>query len=313
MKILYVKNGSQRDKFFQLQTIIYEDNGRKFVKKIALCDEALPHLHNMKINYTRLSSLIINQKVKLANIVAEDKRSITFEYIEGKSLQSPSNNNEVAAFIEEYTIFFKKSFKTKLFDSKKLSPDMIEVFGDFDYSVFDGQLCFQGYTNIDLIYSNIIIKDDEFYIIDYEWVFDFELPINYILFRNIYSDIKTFDYIKHYFHETYINMELTFSNNYVYNNSFYEYQKKYLHRKYTINQQIQDREQQIQNKEQQIQNKEQQIQEKEQQIQEKEQRIKDQNQDLGKYDLLKDEYTRMYLSVSWRMTRFLRKLQRLTK
>jgi uncharacterized protein (DUF3084 family) len=122
-------------------------------------------------------------------------------------------------------------------------------------------------------------------------------------------------------------MELTFSNNYVYNNSFYEYQKKYLHRKYTINQQIQDREQQIQNKEQQIQNKEQQIQEKEQQIQEKEQqiqekeqqiqekeqRIKDQNQDLGKYDLLKDEYTRMYLSVSWRMTRFLRKLQRLTK
>ncbi len=313
MKILYVKNGSHRDKKFQLQTIIYEDNGTKFVKKVALYDEALPHLHNMKINYTKLSSLIINQKVKLANIIAQDKRSITFEYIEGKSIQTPSNKNEVATFIQEYFTFFKKSFKTKLFDSKKLSPEMIKVFGDFDYSVFNGQLCFQGYTNIDLIYSNIIVKDDEFYIIDYEWVFDFELPIDYILFRNIYSDIKTFDYVKHFFNETYINMELTFSNNYVCNNSFCEYQKKYLHKKYTINQQIHDRDQQIHDRDQQIKTKDLEIHDRDQQIKTNNQQIHNRDQDLEKYDLLKDEYTTMYLSISWKITRFLRKLKRLIK
>ena len=50
MKVLYVKNGNERSKEFQLKTVIYEENGQKFVKKQALCNEAIPHLKKMKVN-----------------------------------------------------------------------------------------------------------------------------------------------------------------------------------------------------------------------------------------------------------------------
>jgi hypothetical protein len=137
MKVLYVKNGSDRDKKFQLQTMIYEIDGKKFVKKSALCDDALPHLFAMKENYTKLTNAISNPKVKLAKIVAEDDRSLTFEYIEGVSLekkfQSIFNQPKlVEEFIKEYIEFLKSSFKTTTFDAKDTADACREVFREFD-------------------------------------------------------------------------------------------------------------------------------------------------------------------------------------
>lgn len=47
------------------------------------------------------------------------------------------------------------------------------------------------YSNIDLIFENIILGD-KYTIIDYEWSLDFPVPIEYIMFRSVF----TFMYVK---------------------------------------------------------------------------------------------------------------------
>ena len=277
MKILYVKNGSERDKKFQLQTMIYEENGQKFVKKSALCKEALEHLYHMKKNYEKLSDLIINPKVKLAKIIAHDENSLTFEYIEGASLAKQFDkikNDEKAqkVFIDEYRKFLEKSFKTTTFDSTRVTDTCKRVFGDMDYSAFDGTLCFDGVTNIDLIFSNIIYRDDEIYIIDYEWVFGCSLPISFSLYRSLINkDILVEKY--NIPDKLYKDKELHFIEYYVYQKSFFKYKEKYQKKKFTIEERIKTLEQKIQEQAFYIQVKEQQIFEHIQQLQHKESEI----------------------------------------
>ncbi len=319
MKVLYVKNGSERDKKFQLQTMIYEENGQKFVKKSVLCDEALPHLLMMKENYTKLSQSITNPKVKLAKIVHEDTKSLTFEYIVGVSLskqfkQRVKTKEDKKQFIDEYRHFLINSFKTTEFDSLNITDKCKSVFGDLDYSVFDGEVCFEGISNIDLIFSNIIYKDDEIYIIDYEWVFECNLPIDYIIYRllTVYG-LKTKDYIKSQNREICSKIENKFLNDFVIKNGFYLYKNNYLKERYSITQRLLEREQLIQEKnqlllvkEQQISEKLEELSEKNHQLKEKSEAIFDKEQQLKEYQQLVEENKlfihELMTSTSWKIT-----------
>ena len=278
MKILYVKNTSDRDKKFQLQTMIYEEDGKKLVKKSALCDEALPHLYNMKENYIKLSNSIINPKVKLAKIVDSDDRSLTFEFIEGESLakqfnQIKNDQDQVNIFIEKYISFLKDSFKTISFDSKNINLNFKKLFGDFDYSTLDGEICFDGISNIDLIFSNIIHKNDESYIIDYEWVFDFDAPISYILYRLLQNRSK----------KLHADMESSFINKYVYEKSFHKYSSNYTKSKFTIKQKIEIKENELHCiKENEVHSIKEYVQIKEREIQEQQQQLRRKEDEIQK-------------------------------
>ena len=193
MKILYVKINSERARQFQLKTVVFEENGKKFVKKQAMHTDAIPHLKKMKENYTKLSNAVIDSRIKLVPIVAESDDSLTFEFIEGISLEKQYNHAKkktpktADTLIEAYTKLVKNGFKTSVFDSKMMVTDAFKAtLGDFDYTVFDGELCFDGISNIDLIFSNIIFKDEEIYLIDYEWVYALNIPIDFAIFRALH-------------------------------------------------------------------------------------------------------------------------------
>lgn len=188
MKILHVKSNNERNKEFQLRTIIFETQGKRFVKKEAISKEAIPHLKRMKENCKELEKSILNPKLKLAQIVGETKNSLVFEYIEGVSYQTKyfeslkSSEKEAENILKNYIDLLYNSFSTVKFDNQN-NNSLNKTFGDLDFSFFKGEVCFEGVSNIDLILSNLIIKEDEVYIIDYEWVYPFSLPINFSLFR----------------------------------------------------------------------------------------------------------------------------------
>jgi len=56
MKILYIKSNSNRNKRYQIETIIFEENGKKFVKKRALHKESLAHIKRFLQSYKKLFS-----------------------------------------------------------------------------------------------------------------------------------------------------------------------------------------------------------------------------------------------------------------
>ncbi len=238
MKILYIKNNSERAKAFQLRTIIYEENGQKYVKKEAITKEAIPHLKQMKENYEKLTKATINPQIAFAKIIDEDSTSLTFEFIEGisfeKKLQEASHlgKDAINALIDEYTQLIKTSFKTTKFDSQTMVTDEFKtIFGAQNFSPLEGELCFEDISSIDLIFSNIIYKDEKIYFIDYEWAYSLNIPVEYIIHRtlemlasNEKEDAK--DSSKHTF--LYHKMERHFVDNYVMKDGFYFTKKNYL-------------------------------------------------------------------------------------
>jgi len=238
MKILYVKNNSERAKEFQLKTIIYKEDGQKYIKKQALNKESIPHLKKMKESYTKLTASIIDPRIKLAKVIDESENSLTFEFIEGISLEKKfnialsSSKDASLKIIEEYIDILQHGFKLTKFDNTSMiSKTFKKLFGELDFSNLNQQYCFDGISNLDLIFSNIIYKDDTIYLIDYEWSYLVNVPIDYILYRPLSMiSSNSNDFLDHFSINTlmYHRMERHFVDKYVMHDGFYFQKENYL-------------------------------------------------------------------------------------
>lgn len=216
MKILYVKTNSQRSKYHQLRTIIYEEKGKKFIKKEAIREESFAHLKQMKANYEYLKNTITNSDIRLAKIIHESDSSLTFEFIDGVSVEELFNNaikdgkNSIREFILTFKGTLEKGFKTKLFN-KTCQSEFVDLFGNVNTSKLEDMLCFEDVSNIDLIFSNLIYKNNIMYIIDYEWVYNCSVPIDYVVFRAVNDCLNTY---KHNIDSELIDLFNSMENNF---------------------------------------------------------------------------------------------------
>ena len=234
MKILYVKNNSERAKAFQLKTIIYEEDGQKYIKKEALTKEAIPHLKKMKESYRALFDAIRDPKVKVAPIVGESDNSLTFAFIEGESLErrfDRASSQERKTLLEAYMRFVKETFQTLPYEeSFAQNPLYPTLFGKQEFSTLAGEVCFKGISNIDLIFSNIIYNKDEIYLIDYEWAYEINLPVGYVIQRTLSMLQHTYAIETEVLQHTllYQKMERHFVDTYVMREGFYFQKHNYV-------------------------------------------------------------------------------------
>jgi GT2 family glycosyltransferase len=234
MKILYIKNNSERAKAFQLRTIIYELDGEKFIKKEAITPEAIPHLKKMRENYEALSKTIINPKVKLAKIIEEHEDRLTFEFIQGESLEKKFHHATTQEAKEQlfdaYIDVITHSFKTKKLSKSDITPLYKTLFTPLNFSSLEDEIAFDGVSNIDLIFSNIIYQDDNIYLIDYEWAFELSLPIAYIIHRTLEmtEDLNNEEKYRSKNHFLYLRMERAFIDTYVMQGGFYFQKHQYI-------------------------------------------------------------------------------------
>ncbi|SET21807.1 hypothetical protein SAMN05660297_01709 [Natronincola peptidivorans] len=188
MQILYAKYNRERLPKFQLETIIYKDGKTKKVKKKALTNEAGEHIKAIFNNYLLLSKNYKHIKVAEARLQNDE---VIFEYISGNTLEqlmitAISNRNKDGFFslINRY-LQYVKTFSAD--NSHKYSLDDKFQFSDTNQEWTD--LFFldsTNFTNLDITFDNLIQDlEKEFIIIDYEWIFPFNLPMEYVVFRAI--------------------------------------------------------------------------------------------------------------------------------
>ncbi len=235
MKILYIKCNSERAKEFQLRTVIFEDGGKIYVSKEAINSQATEHILNMQKNYDLLNSSIVNSKLKLVPIVSSSDKKVIFEFLEGKGLDkifSTASNEKKVEILSDYKDILENSFKSTTFDSKAMVNDRFKaIFGNFDYSILDGLKCYDGVTNLDMIFSNFILVKDGLYLIDYEWSFELSLPIDYILYRTYLmlpdsaKELANWEFENI---ELFHKMERHFIDSYVMKDGFYFYKNNYI-------------------------------------------------------------------------------------
>ena len=186
MKTLFLKDSSNRRKQFALTTRICEDNRKKIVIKEACFQEGITHLKRIAESQNLFSKYYKNVMICKAWI----KDELLFsEFIEGIPLSDLYikliQENDKDKLIELINYHIELSLGKNNICKFKETDDFIKLFGNTDYFSGKPALIF---TFFDPLPENIILKNGKLAnpcFIDYEWFFDFPIPVSLLKFRII--------------------------------------------------------------------------------------------------------------------------------
>jgi len=185
---VYAKFNRGRAPQFQTETLICESEGERCVIKKALYEAGKEHVQSSEWK----RDLILRnypgiQPVEVETDPAEGKAS--YPYVRGESASSlllkesghPDRLIEKIRNLADQLLQVSEEARAPF----AVTQEFLQVFGE--YIPEEGQEC-PGVSgaNIDLIFDNLIQCDGSWRAIDYEWTFNFLLPVNYIRYRAFY-------------------------------------------------------------------------------------------------------------------------------
>jgi len=211
----YVKYNRTRRERFQIKTSIFGDGDGRTVEKAALEMEGAPHIWSFSTNYVALSRQ--HTKVKFVKpTMGEDRCRASFPYLEGKTWSEELGEAIKGGKAPVETIREAMELVLEAAPSSivpfAVTPEFLEVFGDSKGSVnkdcekngcgnedsvnegcgnedawgmFAGADCLE-ISNIDALFENILLTEDGMYCLDYEWVFSFPIPEEFIRYRILF-------------------------------------------------------------------------------------------------------------------------------
>lgn len=190
-KIVYTKYSTERaDKFKIVTSIVRDTNLKKRVEKRARHKEARSHIESLSHKYKNLKTYYKDSSMEVVPCDICDSKAV-FPFVEGHDLESIldqcSADRDIRKFladIENYRRIITEHIDLVPF---QVCEEFIQVFGqEYPETGVDAFTI----SNIDLIFSNIIIADDTWKIIDYEWVFDFLVPVDFVVYRAVKNYIE---------------------------------------------------------------------------------------------------------------------------
>lgn len=162
-ELVYSKFSNDRAKPWAIRTSIYENAfGELHVEKIPDSKVARGHLLNTAKAYQLLSKRYEGTKVSMNVCVPKGDR-LQFAFCEGETLEQKLDDCLARADVAGF---------------KKLIEEYMKW---LSY----GEQC--NISNIDFIFPNIIIHEDKWQVIDYEWTFERVIPAKEIAFRAFYN------------------------------------------------------------------------------------------------------------------------------
>lgn len=186
-KIIFSKFSRERKSEFAIATVIVDDdyNNRKVIKR-SLTDDSKVHINNLIINYNLLYLQYNQEDVYICKCDRLNDNEVVFEFIYGTRFDYIINNHienkNYAALYDDIVLLKDLIYSVNNTVDFIATKEFNSIFGDvklLNYYIA------ATYSNIDLITSNIILND-KINIVDYEWVFNFPIPLKYILYRAIF-------------------------------------------------------------------------------------------------------------------------------
>ena len=187
-KIIYSKYSNDRRRAFAIRTdICVAEDGQKCVYKSALFPEGKKHMEMMYQHYIDLCKIWAGTGFEVVECRKTEEMGIRFEYLDGKTLDvlldqllEENRMEELENILLDYVKKINNYSSGQLF----VSSDSFEhVFGKVD---LPSDLKSALVTNVDMIVSNAFVVENGYKVIDHEWVFDFPIPANYVIFRVLY-------------------------------------------------------------------------------------------------------------------------------
>lgn len=182
--VIFSKYSNDRNEHYKIRTdVLKDEKGRRYAVKTAISEQSKKHIENMYKICTEMKKQFENTMFfPNEGVLVGD--SLELEYVEGKSLESVLNDLLEANDYENFTRLIRtyvdeiKKSETEEFVQ---SQEYFEVFGmeaDTDKTEKSMRI-----SDIDMIFSNIMVLKDKWIVMDYEWTFCMSIPLNYIFYR----------------------------------------------------------------------------------------------------------------------------------
>lgn len=192
MKVLYTKYSSQRRKKFRISTSIIEDNGENYVVKRPLYPEGKMHMKNMLEKYAEEKKKLTQIGWDIVQGELYENGEVRFPYVKGERLEDVIEHfvelNDYESAVKIILNFNKSILESSYILDFQFNSGFQKIFGNLtldDYHLHAFDL-----SNIDMVYSNFIVNDSNYILIDYEWIFDFQIPIEFILYRSLFHNMS---------------------------------------------------------------------------------------------------------------------------
>lgn len=187
-QVEYVKYNRTRAARFQIRTAIICEDNRRVVEKTALTDDAAGHIRSLEEKY----ETVRGQNPQLVFLVPEisgDGRTARFSFLEGETLgellgrQITMGEPPFGAIAEALAFLFpEQSLAGEVFYA---TSGFEEVFGSVPGALLEEPLRCLPVSNVDGLFENMMLCGGKVYGIDYEWVFDFPIPVKFLQYRNL--------------------------------------------------------------------------------------------------------------------------------
>ncbi len=169
LPVMYTKYSNDRAPQYQIKTVICRDeSGKKQVRKYPLTEESKEHVRSMLLAYENLCKRYENSALEINKCQVVDRSEelyAAFEFVQGRPL---SELMDECVERQDYEGFYT------------LFEEYMERVGyNEEYPVAD----------YDLIFANILVDDNRWTLIDYEWTFGKAVSTRELAFRAIYCYI----------------------------------------------------------------------------------------------------------------------------
>jgi len=185
-EVLFSKYSMERSSQFAIRTSIVRDGGCMWVEKSPMTQEAYAHVEELVSSYDALCRIYGGTRVRPCPVTVENGVA-KFEFLEGESfheklgsLIAEKDEEGILALCKEFVSIVRSGRVEKF----RKTPEFVRIFGDV--ALPDG-LTAMPFSNVDWIFENLIEKENgDIVLIDYEWCFDFPVPLEYVLYRSLY-------------------------------------------------------------------------------------------------------------------------------
>ncbi|MCR4589730.1 MAG: class I SAM-dependent methyltransferase [Lachnospiraceae bacterium] len=195
---VYSKHSTERDPLFQIRTdIMVDGNHKKIVIKTPFTREAVPHLLSMADAYGGIKDEFAGTIFKPCPVrkvydAPGNLMYLEFDYITGRSMDEElkrlltlGRGEDCVKAIVNFAAALRRAAVREFWATREFA----EV---FEVTEVPGTLKSMMLTDVDLIFSNLIFNEG-WNIIDYEWVFDFPVPVDFCIFRAVSYFLSSLD------------------------------------------------------------------------------------------------------------------------
>ncbi|MBR3040643.1 MAG: class I SAM-dependent methyltransferase [Lachnospiraceae bacterium] len=162
----YIKYSTDRDEKHGICTTIVRDGEKMYVTKRAASGSATEHIKNVEKAYQSLCRRYEGSSLKINRMERLDEKTLKFEYVNGVTLE-------------------------ELLDEALFANDRYEFLSLIDeYKDYVNYNSEDAVTDYDLIFQNIIVSDETWTVIDYEWTYPEVIPPQEIIKRAFWCYVQ---------------------------------------------------------------------------------------------------------------------------